>query len=134
MRHYILPIVIVLSMVATPLLAAVSPPVSCEDQQCCHAMGTMESHQEMAGMLDEACQCHRVPLSPCHIAADPQPPQLAISVLNDRGQFENLLTMKALVETDPDGSLPEAFTRVNQGLRPDHHPPPIYLLTCTLII
>jgi len=134
MRHYILPIVIVLSLVATPLLAAVRPPLSCDEKKCCHPTGTMQSHHGMVGMLDEACQCHRIPLSPCQIAADPQPPQPAITVSNDRGQFHNPLTMKASVETDPDGSLPEAFTRANPGLRPDHHPPPLYLLACTLVI
>ena len=134
MRRYILPIVIVLSMVATPLLAAVRPPLSCDEKKCCHSRSTVQSHHGMIGMLDEACQCHGVPLRPCQIATDPQPPQPAITVSNDRGQFQNLLFMTVSVEADPDGSLPEAFTRDNQGLRPDHHPPPIYLLACALII
>lgn len=134
LRHYFLTIVIVLFMVATPLLAAVSPALSCDDQKCCHPTDTMQSHHGMADERDKACQCHRAPLRPCHIATDPHPPQPAITVSNDRGPFQNMPTMAASVETDPDGSLPETFTRVFRGLRPDHHPPPLYLLACTLII
>lgn len=131
MRRIFISFIIALSMVATPLLAAAISPLSCDGQECCQAM---EAHHDIAGMLDEVCQCHMVPLSPCHIAADPQSPQLAIPLPTDRGQFQNLMYMNASVDAHPDGSLPGAFALANQVLRPDIHPPPIYLLTCSMII
>jgi len=127
----IISFIIALSMVATPLLAAASTPLSCDGQECCQAM---EAHHDMAGMLDEVCQCHMVPLSPCHIGADPQSPQRAIPLPTDRDQFQNLMQMVASVESDPEGSLPGVSTVANQASRPNLHPPPIYLLTCTIII
>lgn len=131
MKHYTLSIIIIISMVATPLLAAASLPLSCDDQKCCHAM---EAHHDMAGMIDDACQCHMVPLSPCRIAADLQSPQLAIPLPTDRGQFENLIQMYAAAETGPHGSLPRVLSVANQTSIPNGQPPLIYLLTCTIII
>ena len=131
MLRIITSMVIAFTMVATPVLAAVSLPLSCDDQKCCHAM---EAHHDMARMLDDACQCHMVPLSPCHIVADPQPPQLAIPLPTDRGPFQNLVQMCASAETDPSGLLPGVLSVAKEAYRPSGQPPPIFLLTCTIII
>ena len=131
MKHYIISIIIALSMVATPLLAAANLPLSCDDQKCCHAMA---AHHDMAGMVNETCQCQMSPLIPCHIAPDQQPPQLAITFSNNQYKFQGLLHMQALVETDPAELLSGVFTTANLDLWPELHPPPTYLLTCTLII
>lgn len=131
MNHYIISIIIALSMVATPLLAADSLPLSCDDQKCCHAMA---AHHDMADMVNETCQCQMSPLLPCHIAPDQHPPQLAIILSNDQDKFQDLLHMSALVETDPTELLSGVSTTTNQSLWPELHPPPTYLLTCTLII
>ena len=131
MIRYTLSIILTLSMVAMPLLAAATPPLSCENEKCCRAM---EAHHDMAGMLDDACQCHMVPLSPCHIAADPQPPQQAILLPVERSQIQHLAQMVATAETVPVEFLSGGSAVPNQVPRPNLHPPPIYLLTCTFIV
>ena len=119
-------------MVAMPLLAGAAPRLpACDDEKCCHAM---ETHHDMAGMFDDACQCHMVPLSPCHIATDPQPPQQAILLPPERGQVHHLTQMVATAGTDPEESLSGKSAVANQAPRPNLHPPPIYLLTCTFIV
>jgi len=131
MKHYIISIIIALSMVATPVLAAVGLPLSCDDQECCHAMA---AHPDMAGMGGEACQCPISPLIPCHIAPDQPSPHLAITVSKDRGKSQDSFSMGAVVHTDATELLPEPVAWDYQGLKLDLHPPSIYLRDCALII
>jgi len=132
MRHALVPIVIALALIGAPLMAAVSPSASCAEKGCCnHAMD--EHLADPLSMSHHVCNCAMTPLATCHWEPGEQP-QPAVVLVNDRSDDSKRPPLVARLTDASITSPSRIFHTGGPDTGPLPKPPPLYLLTCTLII
>ena len=133
MRQTSIAIIIALALIGTPVMANVSPPESCDEKGCCnHAMERL--HVDPLAMPHAVCHCAMTPLATCHWEPDHQEQQLAVVFSNNPGNSPERLPLAAKITAVQAGATAGAFQSKGPDTGPIPKPPPVYLLTCTLII